>query len=118
EQSVRTDHDIDGPVSDALDDLSLLRRRQESRESYDAHRKIGKAIAKRPRMLLAENRCRNEHRNLPTGLNCLEGGANRDLRLAVPDVADEQPVHRLWPFELTLHVIRRLPLIGRVLEQE
>jgi hypothetical protein len=84
----------------------------------DADREVGEAIAERPRVLFGEDRRGNEHRHLPAGLNRLERGANRDLGLSITNVADQQPIHRLRSLEVALHVVSRLALVGRILEQE
>ena len=44
-------------------------------------------------------------------LHRLEHGPHRDLRLAEPHVAADQPVHRAWLFHVRLHVGDRLQLV-------
>ena len=45
-------------------------------------------------------------------LGGLEGGAQRDLGLAVADVAADQPVHRPRGFHVGLDQLDRLALVG------
>ena len=51
-------------------------------------------------------------------LGGLEGGAQRDLGLAVADVAADQPVHRPRRFHVGLDQLDRLALVGRLGERE
>jgi hypothetical protein len=80
--------------------------------------KVREAIAERAVVLVRENRRRNEDRDLAIRLHRLERRTNGDLRLAVADIADEQPVHRARLFHVRLDVDGRLALIRRVLEEE
>ena len=75
-------------------------------------------VAEGARVLVGEDRRRDEHGDLPPALHRLERGAHGDLGLAVADVADEQAVHRPRALEVLLHVLGRLALVGRVLEEE
>ncbi len=55
---------------------------------------------------------------LPPGADHLEDGPERNLRLAVSDVAAEQAVHRLVALEVAPYGARRGGLVGRVGEGE
>ena len=69
-------------------------------------------------MLFGENRGRDKHRHLPSALHRLERRANRDFRLAISDVANEQTIHWTLAFEIFFYVRSRLALVGRVFKQE
>ena len=65
-------------------------------------------------MLLGENRRRDEHHHLPAVGDRLVGRAQRDLGLAIADVAADQPVHRPGALHVGLHRLDRLELVGRL----
>ncbi len=69
-------------------------------------------------VLLGQQRRGDEHGGLASVLHRLERGADRDLRLAEPDVADDQPVHRPVRLHVGLHVRDGGELIGRLLVRE
>ena len=69
--------------------------RHEPRQDPDLERERREALAERRVVLGREHGRRHEHRDLLAVLGRLERGAQRDLGLAVADVADDQPVHRL-----------------------
>ena len=66
-------------------------------------------------MLLGQDRGRHQNRHLFVGLHRLEGGAYRDLRLAVADVPDDEAVHRCGQLHVGFDVFGRLTLVGCVL---
>ena len=69
-------------------------------------------------MLVGEDGGRHEHRHLALALHRLERGADRDLGLAVSDVAHEEPVHGTRPFHVTFDVGGGGALVGCVLEEK
>ena len=71
---------------------SLAETNRES--SADLQRERREALAERRVVLGGEDRRRHEDRDLLAVLGRLERGAQRDLGLAVADVADDEPVHR------------------------
>ncbi|MGX1120063.1 hypothetical protein RKD37_005426 [Streptomyces ambofaciens] len=73
----------------------------EAGQRLHAHRELRVALAERPEVLLHEQGGGDEHGDLLAVLDGLEGGADRDLRLAVADVAADQAVHR----DRLLHVV-------------
>ncbi|MNW49296.1 hypothetical protein D3C74_267070 [compost metagenome] len=69
-------------------------------------------------MLLRQNRCRHQHRNL-LALNCrLEGRTDRDFRFAITYVAAEQTVHRTALLHILLDLLDRPQLIRGFLVRE
>ena len=93
-------------------------RGAKARERFDRDRIIGEPVRKGPEVLLGENRGGNEHRDLLAALHRLERGADRNLGLAIPDVADKEPVHRKRTFHVALDVLGGLPLVGRILVEK
>ncbi len=93
-QAVRADDDIDLFGSQVLDDLILLPGTAETREHFHSHWKDRKPLAEGVEMLLGEDSCRDQHRNLFAIGNRFEGSPQGDFGLSVPDVTAEQPVHR------------------------
>ncbi len=69
-------------------------------------------------MLQREDRRRHEHQHLLAVLRRLERRPQRDLGLAVADVAADQPVHRTRRFHVGLRQFDRIALIGRLGEGE
>ena len=96
----------------------LLLRREEARQHLHPHRIVGEPLAERLAVLAREQRRRHEHRDLLAVLHGLERGPDRDLGLAVPDVAAHEAVHRYRPFHVGLRLLDRAQLIGRLLERE
>ncbi len=118
QHAVRRDQDVDAPLRDLRHDLLLLDARPEAGEELDRDRKRRETPAEGPEVLVGQHRRRREHRHLLSVEHGFEGRAHRDLRLAVPDVAAEEPVHRLVRLHVALDVRDRLRLIRglRVLE--
>ena len=73
---------------------------------------------KRFQMLERKHRGRREHGNLLAVRQRLERGAHGDFRLAVADVAAEQPVHRQSRFHVALHIFDGALLVRGFLEFE
>jgi hypothetical protein len=63
-------------------------------------------------MLLGQNRRRHQHHHLLALRRCLVRGAQRDLGLAVADVAADQPIHRTLGLHVGLDRFDRVDLIG------
>ena len=106
------------PSCTPLHDFGLLLRRQEPREHLDAHRIVREALAERLAVLAREQRGRHEDRDLLAVEHRLGRGAQRDLGLAVADVAAHEPVHRDRPLHVGLGLDDRLGLVGRLLVRE
>ena len=70
------------------------------------------ALGERAVVLLGEDRRRHEHEHLLAGVGGLERGAQRDLRLAVADVAADEAVHRALGLHVGLDELDRLLLVG------
>src|SRR6266446_1700260 len=115
---MRTDHDVHGAVAQPLDDCALLLGRAEARQQLDPGRKRCESVGERGPVLLGQHRGRHQDRDLRTVGHRLEGGAKRHLRLAVPHVARDEPVHRAIGFHVALGVFDRSELIRRLLEPE
>ena len=94
-----------------LDDLLLLPLCFEPRQRPDRDGKFGHAFTKRSIVLFGEDRCRNQNRNLPTGVDHLERRPHRDFRFSVTNVATDQPVHRSFAFKVLLALDDRRRLI-------
>ena len=111
---MRADDDIHASFAQFLHRLVLFGLRAEPAQHLHAHRVIGHPLAESMVMLLRQHGGRREHRHLLAAHHRLEGGADRHLRLAEPDVAADQPVHRPLAFHVGLgrrdggKLIRRL----------
>ncbi len=118
QQPVRADHDIHGPGRQVSDDRLLGAAGAEAREQFHPDRVIGHALAEGVVVLLRQHGRRHQHGDLFAVHHRLERGADADLRLAEPDVAADQPVHRLGAFHVGLRLDDGALLVGRFLEDE
>ena len=114
EQPVRADEDVRLALGEALDRGALVGRGAEARDVLDRERVVAQALGEGAEVLLGEDRGRHEHQHLLAGVGGLEGGAQRDLRLAVADVAADQPVHRALGLHVPLDLLDRLALVARL----
>ena len=80
--------------------------------------KSREALGERAEVLLGEHRGRRQHRHLLAAQHREQDRAQRDLGLAVADVAADQAVHRLAVLHVGEHASIALRLIGRLLERE
>ena len=96
------DEDVHAAVGEALHGRPLLGGGAEARDVLERERVVREPLGEGPEMLLREDRRRHQHQHLLAGLRGLEGGAQRDLGLAVADVAADQPVHRPRRFHVRL----------------
>jgi hypothetical protein len=118
QHAVRADDDVDLAVRQRRHRLLLLGLGAEARQHGDAHRKVREAIRKRDEVLLGEHRRRRQHRHLLAAQHREQAGAQRDLGLAVADVAADQAIHRHAVLHVGEHGVDRLRLIRRLLERE
>jgi len=118
EQPVGADHQVHAALLQALDDSLRVPGIAEPREHFDPDRVIGEPLSEGAPVLLGEDRGGGEHRDLFARLHRLERGPQRDFRLAVADVADQQPVHRPGALHVALHLLSGATLVGRVFVQE
>ena len=118
EQPVGADQDVDLALGEALDGLALLGGGAEARDVLDRERVVAQALGERAEVLLGEDRRRHQHQHLLAGVGRLERGAQRDLGLAVADVAADQPVHRALGLHVLLDRLDRLALVGRLAVRE
>ena len=114
EQSVGADHDVDCARLETVHCDLLLGRRAQAGEQADLHLHRGEALAEGLEVLLREHGCGNQHGDLMPGHHRFEGGADRDLGLAVADVADDQAIHRLGRFLVAADLLDRAVLIERL----
>src|SRR5215510_9780223 len=87
QEAVRADHDVDGALTQPLDDRLLLLGRAEAGEELDLRRERRESIGERRPVLLGQHGRGHEHGDLHAVADRLERGAQRDLGLAVADVA-------------------------------
>ena len=118
EQPVGADQDVDLALGEALDGLALLGGGAEARDVLDRERVVAQPLGERAEVLLGEDRRRHEHQGLLAGVGRLERGAQRDLGLAVADVAADQPVHRALGLHVLLDRLDRVALVGRLAVRE
>src|SRR5689334_6708875 len=112
------DDDVDLASFEVSEDRRLFLWRLKATERLDINGKIRQPIAEGARVLVSQNCRRNEHDHLLAALDCLEGSANRDFRLAVTDVTYKQAIHRAGLLHVAFHIGRSSSLVGCVLEQK
>ena len=118
EQAVGTDHHVDRPVGQALEDLLGLGVRGEAAEPLDGHGEAGHALGERREVLLREQRRGHEYGDLGAVLDGLERGAHGDLGLAVADVAHHDAVHGGGLLHVRLDLLDRAELVDGLGERE
>ena len=118
EEAVGADENVDLPFPGAGEDVLRLLRTLEAAHHLHRDRVIGEALGKGPMVLRREDRRRHQHGDLLLVFHRLECRPQRHFRLAVTDVAADQPVHRLRLLHVGEHVLDGLGLIGSLLELE
>ena len=118
QQPVRADHDVDGAVGQAGDDLPGLLVGLEPREPLEHDREAAHPLGEGREVLGHQQRRRHQHRDLLALLHRLERRAHRDLGLAVADVAADQPVHRHGAPHVGLDLVDGAELVGGLVERE
>ena len=118
EDAVRADEDVHLARSELCERALHVRRGAEPRHHLAHDREVAVALAKRVPVLLREDRGRCQHKRLPPVERDRERRANRDLRLAEPDIAADEPVHGTRRLEILLHCLDRLELVRRLAERE
>src|SRR3954468_15376023 len=118
EDAVGADEDVDAAVVELRDRLALLLGRAEAADVLDRERVVLQALRERAEVLLGEDRRRREDEHLLAVVGGLERGPERDLGLAVADVAADEPVHRLRALHVRLDLLDRLALVGGLLPRE
>ena len=106
------------PEASPLTVASWSFRAHEPRQEADGQRERGEALGERLEVLTGEHGGRHEHGDLLAVLRRLEGGSQRDLGLAVADVADDQPVHGPARLHVDLDLFGGPQLVGRLLVRE
>ncbi len=114
EHAVGADQDVHAALCEALDRGFLLGRRAKPRDVLERKRIVGEPLGERAVVLLGEDRRRRQHQYLLAVVRRLERRPQRDLGLAVADVAADQPVHRPRRFHVGLDQLDRLALVGRL----
>ncbi len=118
EEAVGADDEVDGAVPQPFEDGLGLGVGLEAGERPDVDRELAVALGERAEVLLDEEGGRDQDRHLLAVLDGLEGGTDRDLGLAVADVAADQAVHG----DRLLHVLLDLgdggELVGRLRVRE
>ena len=112
QQTVRADDDVDLAGGQVSENDLLFRFRPEAADHFYPHRKTGEPLLQRLLVLKGQHRGRRQKRHLLGVHDRLECGAHGDLRLAVPDVAAQQPIHRRRRFHVALDVGDRRLLVG------
>ena len=95
-----------------LQHLLDLGRLAQARDHLHVEGRVGEALAEAAEVLLGQDRRRDQHHHLLAVDGSLVGRPQRDLRLAVADVAADEAVHRALALHVGLDRIDRLHLVG------
>src|SRR5215211_1096795 len=93
EQTVGTDYHVGLATGKTLERRCLLFRSTETGEDLDSHGEVRQAFDKGTAVLFGEDGGRYQDSDLLARLDRLEGSTDCNLGLAVPNIADQQPVH-------------------------
>ena len=118
EQPVGAHHDVDLAVREPVDDLARLLVGLEARQPLEHDREAAHPLGEGGEVLGHEQRRRHQHRDLLAVLHRLERRPDRDLGLAVADVAADQPVHRHGALHVGLDLVDGAELVGGLVEGE
>ena len=113
-QPVRADDDVDDPRAQPLHHLPGLGVRAEAAQHLNPDGKGAQPLREGGVVLLGQDGRGAEKGHLLAVLHGLEGGPQRDLRLAVAHVAAHQPVQRVGLLHPRLHLHYRVVLVGRL----
>ena len=106
------------PAASPSIDLAGLLVGLEPGQALDHDREAAHPLAERREVLGDQQRGRHQHGHLLAVLHRLERRADRDLGLAVADVAAHQPVHRHRQHHVGLDLVDRAQLVGGLVERE
>ena len=116
EHSVGADDNIHCPLLQSCNGLSDLSPGSEPAHQLYCHGKILHSLDKGCIMLLGKDSGGHQVDHLLSLLNCLEGGTDGDLRLAVAHVAADQTVHHLPALHVRLGGCDGIQLVLRLLK--
>ena len=118
QNAVCSDDNVHESFFQILQRFFLLGRCAETAQKINAHREILHALDKCIVMLLCQNGGRNEVDDLFALLHCLKRCTDRNLGLAVSDIAADQAVHNLFALHIRLCRLNRRKLIVRFLKRK
>ena len=113
DEAVGADDDVGLPALELAHDQVLVAISPKPREHLYRHRVRFEALAEGVVVLLGEDGRRDKHGDLLAAHDGLERGSERDLGLAVADIAAHEPVHGGGALEVLLHFGNRGVLVGR-----
>ncbi len=108
DETMGADDDVDAAVAELFQHLALLGMGAEAAQHFDPHRVVEHALTERLKVLLREDGRGGEDRDLFAFHDGLEGGANRHLRFAEPDIAADEAIHRARLFHVAFGLGDRL----------
>ena len=111
EQAVGADQDLDLALVEGAQGLLDLRGVAHARDGLDAHREVAEAVAEGLQVLLHEQRGGSQDEHLTARDGDQEGRPHGHFGLAEPDVAADQPVHRLLAGEILEHLVDGAALV-------
>ena len=111
QQAMRADHDINLPGSRALNSPFLFRRGTKTRQHINGHRVIGKPLPESLQVLTGQNCRRHQDGHLATVEDRFKSRPDRNLGLAVADIATDQTIDRTFRDHVREDSFDRLQLV-------
>ena len=118
QQPMGADHDVDRALGHTVEHRAGFGALGEPGQALDPDREAGHPLGEGLQMLVGQQRGGNQHRDLLAVLDRFECRPNRDLGLAVADVAADHPVHRHRFLHVGLDLGDRGELVDRFGEAE
>ncbi len=112
------DNKVNSSGFDALQGLLDFLGSLEPRQRSNVYREPSVALCESFKVLADQQGRWYQHCNLFAILNCLEGGANRNLSFSVTDIACQESIHWNWFFHIGLDLVNRGQLVRGLLERE
>ena len=94
QQAMGADHDVHRAVGQTVEHRTGFSDFGETGQALDPDREAGHPFGEGLQMLVGQQRGGYQHRDLLAVLDCFERRSDRDLGLAVTDVAADHPIHR------------------------
>ena len=110
-----TDDNVGLARFEIANDFPLLLGGDEAAEHGDCDRESGEPLFERFVVLITQNRCGRQHRDLFAVADRLEGCAHGDFGLAITDITADEAIHRQRRLHIALDVRNRGQLVRRLI---
>ena len=115
---MRADHQVHVSCGEAIQSGAALLRFGEPRQTADGYRMTREALRERTRVLFREQCGGHQKGHLLARMDCAEGSAGRELRLAEANVPADQTIHGARQGEVRVDFFRTLRLVRSVIPRK